>query len=104
MGNVVRLGDRLDCGSKAAQGSPTVFVNGKPVSTQTYKATTGHECNPPSFFVGPFTVSVFVENAPVTTNGAKGPPTSQEKHKCTALYIGHQGHAAQASPNVSFDA
>lgn len=102
-GNVVRIGDRLDCGSASAQGSPTVFVNNLPVATQTYRATTGHSCNPASYFVGPWTSTVFVENVLVATNGNKNPATAQEKHKCTALGIGHQGRASQASPDVSFD-
>lgn len=104
MGNVVRIGDKLTCGSAAAAGSGTVMANGKPISTQTYNATTGHECNPPSYFVGPWTKTVFIEGTLVTTNGNKyAGPTAQELHLCSALRRGHKGVASAASPDVSFD-
>lgn len=104
MGNVVRIGDKLDCGSRAAEGAGSVLANGLPISTQVYKRTTGHECNPASYFIGPWTGSVFVEGAVVATDGNRfGPATKQERHRCTKLKEGHQGEAFEKSPNVFFD-
>lgn len=97
MGNVVRVGDSVSCGSSAAGGSGNVFANGMPITTSGTPATTGHGCFPGSVFTGGWSSTVFVNNNPVALLGV----TAMAPHRCGKQV--HGGIAASASPTVSIE-
>lgn len=98
MGNVVRLGDSVTCGDRAAQGSANVFANGMPITHEGRKKTIGHGCFPPTVFIGPWTSTVFVNEKPVALKGI----TKIEKHCCGRSC--HDGVASSGAATVSFEA
>jgi len=97
MGNVVRIGDSVTCGDHAAEGSPNVFANGMPITHQGKKKTTGHDCFPPTVFIGPWTSTVFVNNKTVALKGK----TKIQPHRCGKRT--HDGTASSGAATVSFE-
>lgn len=99
MGNVVRIGDKVSCGSISAQGSGNVFANGMPITHEGRKKVLGHGCNVPTVFLGPWTSTVFVNNKPVALKDK----TRIQFHSCSKSKKGHDGVASSGSPNVFFE-
>jgi uncharacterized Zn-binding protein involved in type VI secretion len=97
MGNVVRIGDSVSCGDHAAQGSSNVYMDGMPVVTESRKTTTGHGCNHPTVFIGPWSETVFVNNARVAIKGK----TKIKKHGCS--HPTHDGVASSSGNTVSIE-
>lgn len=97
-GNVVRIGDKVSCGDNAAEGSNNVFAGGMPISHKGKKKTTGHGCNPPTVFIGPWTKTVFVNNQPVVLKDI----TQIQPHSCKRV-SGHQGVPIKAAKTVYFE-
>jgi uncharacterized Zn-binding protein involved in type VI secretion len=97
MGNVVRIGDRVDCGDVSAQGSSNVFANGMPIVHQGKKTTTGHGCFPPTVFIGPWTSTVFVNSNAVAIKGK----TKIQPHRCGRSE--HDGKVVSGAATVSFE-
>jgi uncharacterized Zn-binding protein involved in type VI secretion len=97
MGNVVRIGDSVSCGDHAAQGSPNVYIDGMPVVTESRKTTTGHGCNPPTVFIGPWSETVFVNNVKVAIKGK----TKIKRHGCSDRK--HDGTASTGGNTVSIE-
>lgn len=98
MGNLVRIGDAISCGSAVAGGSGNVFANELPVTHSGTPPTTGHGCFPGSVLVGGWSGTVFVNNNPVALLGI----TNMAPHRCGKLI--HGGVTASASPDVSVEA
>ena len=96
MGNVVRIGDPVSCGSTVAAGSGDVFANGMPITTSATPPTTGHGCFPGSTLTGPYTSTVFVNNSPVALVGIGMAP-----HRCGKLV--HGGSVVSGAATVSFE-
>lgn len=96
MGNVIRLGDKVDCGDFVAQGSSNVFVDGMPVTHSNKKRTVGHGCFPPTELTGPWASTVFVNNNPVGLKGMKIIP-----HRCGRR--SHEGRVITSSSTVSIE-
>lgn len=97
-GNVVRIGDTVSCLDTAAEGSKNVFANGMPITHEGKKKTVGHDCFPPTIFLGPWTKTVYVNNKPVALKGK----TKIRPHKCGKS--GHDGTASSGAATVYFEA
>ena len=97
-GNVVRIGDTVSCGDNSAEGSGNVYANGMPITHESKKTTTGHGCFPPTVFIGPWTSTVFVNNAPVALKDK----TKIEPHRCKKKK--HDGVAITGAATVYFEA
>ena len=97
MGNVVRIGDSVTDGDRAAVGSSNVFANGMPITHAGKKTTTGHGCFPPTVFVGPWSKTVFVNNQPVAIKGK----TKTQPHRCGKK--SHNGTASSGASTVSIE-
>ena len=97
MGNVARIGDDISCGDHIKSGSGNVFANGMPVTTQASKSTLGHECFPPTDLAGPWSSTVFVNNAPVAIKGK----TQIVIHKCGKKW--HGGTVSSGAGTVSIE-
>lgn len=97
MGNVVRIGDSVNCGDHSAEGSGDVFAGGMPIAHQGKPRTTGHGCFNPNLFIGPFTSTVFVNNAPVVIKNK----TATIIHFCGNAW--HFGIASTGADTVSFE-
>jgi uncharacterized Zn-binding protein involved in type VI secretion len=83
MAGAVRIGDKVSCGDKVAQGSSDVFANNIGIAHEGAKKTTGHPKKfAPTVFKGPFSSTVFVNNNPVVLNGkTEIVPHSNKDHK-----------------------
>ena len=97
-GNVVRIGDSVSCGDHAAEGSPTVFANGMPITHYGKRRTTGHGCFPPTVFSGAWTSTVSVNNQVVALKNI----TNIVPHRCGKKT--HGGVAITGGATVSFEA
>ena len=97
MGNVVRIGDSVSCGDHAGSGSGNVFAGGMPITTQQNPETTGHGCFPSTVFIGPFSSTVFVNNAPVVLKDK----TKIATHCCGQSC--HDGIASTGADTVSIE-
>lgn len=98
-GNVCRIGDKVSCGDQAAEGSGNVHAGGMPVTHEGKKKTTGHGCNPPTVFAGPFAKTVFVNNKPVALKGK----TKIVPHSCVRV-VGHDGVVSTGAATVYIEA
>ena len=92
MGNVVCIGDNVNCGDHAAQGSDNVYAGGMPITHQGKPSTTGHGCFPPTVFTSGWSSTVFVNNQPVALKGK----TKIIPHNC-----GHSSHPGTASTGAA---
>lgn len=97
-GAVVRVGDSVSCGDRAAEGSSNVFMDGMPVVHKGKRKTTGHGCFPPTTFKGPWSKTVFVNDQLVAIKNV----TRIVPHKCGRNT--HDGVAIKGAPTCFADA
>lgn len=93
---VVRIGDKVSCGSISAEGSPTVFANGMPITHAGKPRCTPHGPWVETVFVGPWSSTVFVDGQPVALVGV----TTVRPHKKKNDSKKHSGVAQTGSPDV----
>jgi uncharacterized Zn-binding protein involved in type VI secretion len=96
---VVRLGDKVTCGSISAEGSSTVFANGMPITHAGKPKCTPHGPWVETEFIGPWSQTVFVDGKRVALVGV----TKVKPHKKKNSSKKHSGVAKTGSPDVRIE-